>query len=98
MQIDTSKLIGGGGIIGNGLTPVTGGPSPSGGMQNLMTPMASTLEPFDTLNLDISADMTGSVMLTEYQREISRLRQQNNHLLMIREARESEYENVMFEN
>lgn len=34
----------------------------------------------------------------ELQSEINRLRFQNNQLLMLREAREKEHEQVMFEN
>ena len=37
-------------------------------------------------------------MMHEFQNEISRLRNQNNHLMFQKEAREREYENVMFEN
>ena len=51
-----------------------------------------------SLSLDASVDMTGSLMLSEYQKEIGRLRFQNNQLLMIKETKEREFENMMFEN
>jgi len=50
------------------------------------------------LSLDNNAQLSGSLMLQEYQSEISRLRFQNNQLALMRETREKEYENLMFEN
>jgi len=63
-----------------------------------MTPMGSSSFNMDLQSLTQSADMTGSLMLSEYQKEIARLRMQNNQLLAMKEVREHEYESMMFEN
>ena len=43
-------------------------------------------------------DDIGARMFQEFQSEITRLRRENNEMLLQREVREREYENVMFEN
>ena len=42
--------------------------------------------------------MNNAQLLQEYEYELDRLRQENNEIRMVKDLRERDFENVMFEN
>ena len=97
MQLEQSRMIGGGGPTGAYQQTMGAGIQQSPMGMNFMTP-GPNMDLSLTLDTQGDSEQMGTQMVNGYQSEIQRLRFQNNQLMYQREVREKDFENVMFEN